>query len=471
MSFDSAVRLIADMTEGTISCEAVMAHFLQKIEENQEINSFITVNPNALEEAKALDKKRASAQPLGRLFGLPIAVKDLVLTKGLRTTCASESLEDYIPPYDATVIERIKAEDGIVLGKTNMDEFAMGSSSETSHFGITKNPIDPTRVPGGSSSGSASAVRSGEAPIAIASDTGGSIRQPSSYCSVFGYYPSYGTVSRYGVVPMANTLDQVGVISNHVEDAALLVDVIGGADEKDPTSRPVESPGLDLSGAYSLSGKRIGYPSNLGDFDMDPEVAESFQRGIDILKEQGAVLEPVTIETLTYALPTYNIIVTSEVSSNMSRYDGIRFGKKPQDYTSNGDLYEKARTRYLGEEIQRRIAMGTLYLGSDSDQKLYKKALLVRRKLANEFTELFEQYDFFVTPTTNHLPIHFGERIHDAMAMYDSDLFTVSVNLCGLCAVSIPMQRGLGGSMQLVANRYDDQNLLCAAQEIERSLR
>lgn len=470
MPFDSAVKLVAAMQNGEMTCEEVMAHFLQKIEENQDIFSFITVNPNAMEEARVLDQKKKEGHKPGRLFGLPIAVKDLVLTKGLRTTCASRALENFIPPFDATIIERIHAEDGIIIGKNNMDEFAMGSSSETSYFGITKNPIDKTLIPGGSSSGSATCVRSGEAPVAIATDTGGSIRQPASFCGVYGYYPSYGTVSRYGVVPMANTLDQVGVLSNHVEDAALLIDVIGGHDPKDPTTRPVESPGLTIEGEYSFEGKRIGYPNNLWDFSMDKEVEASFLRGMELLKAQGAVLEPVTIETMPYALATYNIVVTSEVSSNMSRYDGIRYGSGTDDYASNDELYLHNRSEYLGEEIQRRIAMGTLYLGSDSDQKLFKKAQLVRRKLSNEFNEFFRNYDFFITPTTNHLPFPIGGRVHDAMAMYDSDLFTVSVNLCGLCAVSIPMQKELGGSLQIVANRFEDRELLQAAAQIERSL-
>lgn len=470
MSYDSAVRIVADVKAGRKTAEEVTAHFLQKIEENEDLFSFITVNPNALAEAKALDEKIANGHTPGKLCGLPIAVKDLVLTKGLRTTCASKALADFIPPYDATVIERIHAEDGIVLGKNNMDEFAMGSSSETSYFGITKNPLDKSLVPGGSSSGSASAVKSGEAPIAIGSDTGGSIRQPASYCSIYGYYPSYGSVSRYGVVPMANTLDQLGVLANHVEDMALLIDAIGGNDPKDPTSTPVQSLDLAIDPAYSLKGKRIGYPSNLAEFPLDPAVKESYEKGEALLLSLGAELVPVEFSTLQYALSAYNIIVSAEVSSNMSRYDGIRYGSRPSDYDSNSELYIKSRTENFGEEVQRRIAMGTLYLGSDSNQHLYKKALLVRRKLADEYQAFFSNFDFLITPTTNDMPFKIGQRVDDPMVMYDSDLFAVCVNLCGLCAVSIPMQEGLGGSLQLIANRFDDKALLSAAAHIERNL-
>ena len=468
--YKNAAEIVEAIRTGETTAEQVTAFYLSRIAENEEIHSFITLNENALEEARALDERLAAGASCGRLCGVPIAVKDNVLTKGLRTTCGSKALKDFIPPFDATLITKIREEGGIILGKTNMDEFAMGSSSETSYFGVTKNPLDTDLVPGGSSSGSASCIAAGEAMIAVGTDTGGSIRQPASYCGIYGYYPSYGTISRYGIVSMANSLDQAGVLANGVDDLRLLAEVMGGCDPHDPTSMREERPDLGADEHYELKGKRIGYPSNLDEFPMDEPVKESFEKGLALLKEQGAELEPVTFETLRYALSVYNIIVAAEVSSNMSRFDGIIIGRHTEDYASNRELYTKTRSEHFGEEVKRRIAMGTLYLGSDSDQKLYKKAMRVRRKLAKEAEGFFSDYDFLVTPTTNDMPFRIGARIDDPMAMYDSDLFTVSVNLCGLCAVSIPMQEGLGGSIQLIANRFDDKNLLHAAQCVERSL-
>lgn len=468
--YKNIASIVEAVKNKTTTAEQVTAHYLTKIAENKDIGSFITVNEQALEEARAVDARIAAGEDCGALCGVPVAVKDNILTKGLRTTCGSRALEDFIPPFDATLVERIKKEGGIILGKTNMDEFAMGSSSETSAFGITRNPLDKTLVPGGSSSGSASAVASGEAVVAIGSDTGGSIRQPASYCSIYGYYPSYGTVSRHGMISMANTLDQAGVMAKNVADLRTMVQIIGGCDEKDATSMRAQVPDLTKDEHYTLEGKRIGFPSNLDEFPLEPEIKESFARGLALLEELGAVVEPVEFSTLEYSLSVYNIVVATEVSSNMSRIDGIVYGPRAQQYRNNEELYTKTRSEFFGEEVQRRIAMGTLYLGSDSDQQLYKQAMRVRRKLADEAAAFFEDYDFLLTPTTNDMPFPIGHRVDDPMVMYDSELFTVLVNLCGLCAVSIPMQKGLGGSLQLIGNRFADSALLNAAECVERSL-
>lgn len=468
--YKNIASIVEAVKNKTTTAEQVTAHYLTKIAENKDIGSFITVNEQALEEARTVDARIAAGEDCGALCGVPVAVKDNILTKGLRTTCGSRALEDFIPPFDATLVERIKKEGGIILGKTNMDEFAMGSSSETSAFGITRNPLDKTLVPGGSSSGSASAVASGEAVVAIGSDTGGSIRQPASYCSIYGYYPSYGTVSRHGMISMANTLDQAGVMAKNVADLRTMVQIIGGCDEKDATSMRAQVPDLTKDEHYTLEGKRIGFPSNLDEFPLEPEIKESFARGLALLEELGAVVEPVEFSTLEYSLSVYNIVVATEVSSNMSRIDGIVYGPRAQQYRNNEELYTKTRSEFFGEEVQRRIAMGTLYLGSDSDQQLYKQAMRVRRKLADEAAAFFEDYDFLLTPTTNDMPFPIGHRVDDPMVMYDSELFTVLVNLCGLCAVSIPMQKGLGGSLQLIGNRFADSALLNAAECVERSL-
>lgn len=471
MENKSAVQIIADIRAKKCTVESVVRHYLEKIEENKDMFSFITINEDAISQAQALDRKIEEGYEGGRLLGLPVAVKDNILTEGLRTTCASKALERFIPPYDATVVTRLKEEDAIILGKTNLDEFAMGSSSETSYFGVTKNPYDKTRIPGGSSAGSASSVASGEAPIAIGSDTGGSIRQPAACCGVYGYYPSYGSISRYGVVSMANTLDQLGFLGNSVEDIALMTEVLGGNDPHDATSTPEQTLDLSLDMESPLKGKKVGYPDNLSSMKIDAQVKASFEKGLELLKAQGAEVVPVHFDTLAYALSCYNIIVASEVSSNMSRFDGLLFGNRTEEYENTEDLYIQTRSENFGEEVQRRIAMGTLYLGADSDQRLYKKALRVRKKLQMEYQAFFEEYDFLVTPTTNEIPFKIGEKVDDPLAMYDSDFFTVSVNLSGLCAISIPMQKGLGGSLHLVANRFEDKKLLNAAYALEGGLK
>lgn len=468
MNYKSAVEIIEAIRSGETTAVDVTRHFLEVMEEKKDLNSYITVNPKAMEEAEKIDARIKSGDTKGKLLGLPIALKDNILTKDLRTTCASKALKEFVPPFDATVVEKIREEGGIILGKTNMDEFAMGSSSETSYFGATKNPHDQARIPGGSSAGSASAVGSGEAPIALGTDTGGSVRQPAACCGVVGYYPSYGTISRYGVVSMANTLDQIGVLGNHVEDIALMTEVLAGCDEKDPTTDP-QSRDFTITEENPFQGAKIGYP-DVSKFPIDPKVKQRFEEGLELLKEKGATVELVTLDTLNYALSCYNVIVASEVSSNMSRFDGLIYGNRTDEYDSLDDLYIKTRSENFGEEVQRRIAMGTLYLGADSDQKVYKKALKVRKKLQMEYDAFFEKYDFLVTPTTNELPFTLGEKVDDPLAMYASDFFTVSVNLSGLCAISIPMDAGIGTSLHLVANRFEDKKLLEAARAIERSL-
>lgn len=467
--YKSAVSLSDAIRRGETTAAAAMEQALAAVEKHRDLNSFVTVNPHAMEDARALDERIQNGEEVGPLAGVPIAVKDNILTEGLRTTCSSKALAEFIPPYSATVVKRLVAAGGLILGKTNLDEFAMGASSETSAFGFTRNPLDPTLVPGGSSSGSASAVGSGEALLALGSDTGGSIRQPASYCGVMGYHPSYGLVSRYGVASMANTLDQVGALGKTVEDMALLVQAIGGHDEKDPTSVP-QPLDLRLDPPEDLRGVRIAYPDDLERYALDPVVAEDFARGVSVLEALGAEVVPIHLDTLHMALAVYNIIVCVEVSSNMSRFDGIIYGPRTANYISNAELYTRTRSEFFGEEVQRRIAMGTLYLSAESDQRLYKKAMQVREKLAREFDTLFQSFDLFLTPTTNDLPFAIGQRTEDPMAAFDSEVFTVSVNLCGLCAVSLPVRSGLGGSLQLVGKRLTDKKLLSLAACVERGL-
>lgn len=454
-----------------VTVEEVAKEVLAQIAAS-DLNCYVTVDEDrVLERARALDAKFAAGESLGALFGLPISVKDNISTKGLRTTCSSKMLEDYVPVYDATVVTKIEEADGLIIGKTNMDEFAMGSSSETSYFGPTKNPLNPTLIPGGSSSGSAASVAAGDVVLSLGTDTGGSVRQPASYCNVVGYYPTYGTISRYGVVSMANTLDQVAILGKNVDDVRRMTNVIGGNDPKDMTSVAKGYLDFKRKNDDALTGMVIGYPADMGPYNIEEEVAKDFETALDRLRELGAKVVEVPFTYLKYANPTYNVIVTSEVSSNMSRFDGIRYGYRTEHYDTTEELYVKTRSEGFGEEVQRRIAMGTHYLGAENDQLIYKQGLRMRSLIRDEFNAHFETLDFIATPTTTNLPYPIGERLDDAMSMYDSGAFDVPVNLAGLCAISVPVREGISGSLQLIGRAYDDERLLNCASCFERSHR
>ncbi|MDO5755628.1 MAG: Asp-tRNA(Asn)/Glu-tRNA(Gln) amidotransferase subunit GatA [Tissierellia bacterium] len=426
-----------------------------RIEELEDLNIFISYDEEKVK--KRLDEIEQKDEK-GALYGIPFTLKDNISMKGMGLTCGSKMLKDFEAVYDATVTKRILDEDGVILGKVNMDEFAMGSSSETSYFGVTKNPLDPERIPGGSSAGSCAAVASGIGAISLGTDTGGSTRQPASYCNVMGYMPSYGTFSRYGVVSMANTLDQVGIVANTVKDIVLTANIIGGQDEKDMVTTEQEK--LDFTDeALDISGVKIGILS-LDEFDIEEEVRKDYDLALEQLKAMGAELIALDFKYLKYALPLYNVIMSAEVSSNMSRFDGIRYGFQAEDYEDTRDLYVKTRSQGFGEEVKRRIAMGTHYLSSSDDQLIYKQGLKVRRLLAEEFYEKYEEVDFIATPTVTNLPCKIGERIEDPLAMYDSGSFNVPVNLAGLCAISMPVRKGLSSSIQFIGNRYGDKQLL-----------
>lgn len=442
-------------------------NLFNKIEDAQDLHIFITFDKDyVLKQVEELKRKLDQKEANGKLFGVPITIKDNILTKGLRTTCGSKTLEDYIPIYDATVIERIKEEDGIILGKVNMDEFAMGGSSETSYFGPTKNPLDPSLIPGGSSSGSAASVAADLVNIALGSDTGGSVRQPAAFCNVTGYLPSYGTVSRYGVASMANTLDQVGIVGKTVEDIVLMVNTIGGHDEKDMNSDNREI-NFILDEHYSLKGKKIGI-IDTEQYKIDEVVKEDYLSAIERLEKLGAEIIPLEFEYIKYSTPLYNVIMSCEVSSNMSRYDGIRYGYLTEDYQTTRELFVKTRSEQFGEEVQRRIAMGTHYLAAENDQAIYKQGLKLRRLLRREFDEHFENVDFIVTPTSTELPYKLGTRVEDPLADYDDGTFDVPVNLCGYCALSLPIRDGISGSLQIIGKRRDDEKVLNAGNCFER---
>ncbi len=451
--------------------DIVEAHIdrLQKMEED--LNAFITISKKeALNAADIIDEKIKRGEKLGSLAGIPIGVKDNIITKDIKTTCGSKMLENFIPPYESTVVEKIKKADGIILGKTNMDEFAMGSSTETSYFGITKNPIDTQRVPGGSSGGSAAAVKAKEVAIALGSDTGGSIRQPASFCGVVGLKPTYGLVSRYGLVSLANSLDQIGTLGRNVTDVALLLNAIVGYDEKDSTSVNMDIIDYIEGLSEDVKGMRIGVPKEYLNLNMDEGVKEQILNSIEIFKNMGAVVEEISLPHIEYALATYYIISTAEISSNMARFDGIRYGYRAKDYETLDELYINSRSEAFGEEVKRRIMFGTYSLSKDNNEKIYKKAAKVRTIIKEDFDKVFEDYDIILSPTSPSLPFKIGEKIEDPLAMYKSDIFTVPINLTGICAISIPCGyvEGLPVGLQIIGDKFEELKVLRLARAFEK---
>ncbi len=463
------------------SRQLIEAHFNKIDELEKSINAFITLNKEeALKAADRIDEKIKNGEKIGLLAGIPIGVKDNIMTKNLRTTCGSRMLENFIPPYDATVVERIKSADGIIIGKTNMDEFAMGSSTETSYFGATKNPIDLERVPGGSSGGSAAAVKAGEVALALGTDTGGSIRQPASYCDVVGIKPTYGIVSRYGTVAMANTLDQVGVFGRDVKDAVLMLSSITGYDEKDSTS--FKNPeGTIIFGSFPkeidytnyLKGMKIAIPKEIFKDDIDSRIKEEINKSIKVFESLGAEIDEISLPHLDYALAAYYIISTSELSSNLARFDGVRYGYRAKEYETLDELYINSRTEAFGEEVKRRIMLGTYSLTKGYAEDHYKKALKVRTLIKEDFSNAFSKYDVILSPTSPVLPFKFGEKIKDPLSMYKADLFTVPVNLAGLCAMSIPCGYidGLPLGLQIIGDKYKEANIIKTGLGFEGGLK
>jgi len=469
----TALELREKVKNKEISAREVVSAHLDRIKEKEsKINAFITVTEEeALRAADRVDEKIRSGEELGLLAGIPVAIKDNISTKGVRTTCASKMLENYIPPFEATVIEKIKKEDGIIIGKTNMDEFALGSSTETSYFGATRNPNDTERVPGGSSGGSAAAVAAKEAPLALGTDTGGSIRQPAAFCGVVGIKPTYGLVSRYGVVPMANSLDQVGPFGRNVKDAALLLQAVAGHDERDSTSMELDIPDYINSLTDNIKGMKAAIPKEYLELEIDSNIKDSFLNTVNILKDLGVEIEEISLPNIKHGLPDYYIISTSELSTNMSRYDGLRYGYRAKNYNDIDDLFIKSRTEAFGKEVKRRIMLGTYSLSKGQADEYYKKALKVRTLIKNDFDKAFQKYDIILGPTTPNLPFKVGE-ITDPVTMYKSDLFTVAVNLAGICALSMPCgaANGLPIGLQIIGDRFKEINILKAAYALEKSL-
>lgn len=440
---------------------------------DKDINAYITVIADAaLKRAAEVDADIAAGRLTGPLAGVPISIKDNICTKGVKTTCASKILGDFEPPYDATVIEKLNAAGMVIVGKLNMDEFAMGSTTETSFYGATRNPWNTERVPGGSSGGAAAAVAAGSAVCAIGSDTGGSIRQPSSYCGVTGMKPTYGTVSRYGLIAYASSLDQMGPVAKDAADCAALLDVISGRDEHDGTSLDVEHKSyLDaLSG--DVRGLKIGIPSECFSDGLDPDVKANVLAAAESFKTLGAEVEYFPLPLIQYAVPTYYIVATAEASSNLSRFDGVKYGWRAEDYDGLTDLYVKTRTEGFGEEVKSRILLGTFSLSTGYYDAYYKKALQVKSLIKGAFDEAFEKYDIILCPTAPTTAPKLGESLSDKLKMYLSDIYTVSVNLAGLPGISLPCgfdKNAMPIGVQLIGQALDDAKVLNAAYAYQQA--
>ena len=440
-----------------------------RIEETN-LNCFITLNKEeAIKKAKELETKEVD----NLLFGLPIAIKDNIVTKDLRTTAASHILEDFIPIYDATVITKIKEKNMIIIGKTNMDEFAMGSTGETSYFGNTLNPIDKSLVPGGSSSGSAACVAAGITPFSLGTDTGGSIRQPSSFCGLVGLKPTYGRVSRYGVIAFASSLDQVGPITRNVYENALLLNVISGQDKNDLTSSNKE-----VKDYTSLIGKdiinlKIAVPNYYMSEVIDKTVREKIINIINLLKEKGCQVDYVDIDYLEYAIPLYQVIALGEASSNLARYDGIRYGLKVDDFKNIDELYKNTRTVGFGNEVKRRIMIGSYILSGENANVYYYKALKLRKEMTDSFKKVLSKYDLIIGPTNTDVAYKLGTKQDDALKSFYDDLLTIPVNMAGLPALSLPVgyKNNLPVGMHIIGNYFEEDKIYQLAYFIENKLK
>ncbi len=470
-----ALELLGLLEAGEVTAESLVGHYLDRISEGDgQLRSYLYVDgEGARQRARDIDQRRSAGQALGELAGLPIAIKDNMCTEGRPTTCASRILENFRPPYSAHVVELLESADAIVLGKTNLDEFAMGSSTENSGFFPTRNPWDPERAPGGSSGGSAAAVAAGLAPWALGSDTGGSVRQPASFCGVVGLKPTYGRVSRYGLVAFASSLDQIGPITRTVADAALLLRTIAKPDERDSTcaDRPVPDYLAELG--KPVKGLRIGVPKEYFGEGLEPAVEQAVRQALRVYEGLGVEVEEVSLPHTEYAVATYYIVATAEASSNLARYDGVQYGFRSSEPVEDiVDMYSRTRAEGFGEEVKRRIMLGTYALSSGYYDAYYLKAQKVRMLIKRDFDEVFQRVDAVACPTSPTVPFKLGERTDDPLAMYLSVVFTISANLAGLPAISVPCGLADGRlpiGLQLIAPPFAEPLLLClsAAYEAE----
>lgn len=458
-----------------ISAKEVVTHFQNRIQLlNTNLNAFTSLNTHAIQEAELLDARIAKGESVGPLAGVPFGIKEMLCTKGLATTAGSKMLSNFVPPYDATVVARLKKSGAIVIGKLNQDEFAMGSSNETSVHGPVKNPWDPERVPGGSSGGSAAAQAARMVAGTIGTDTGGSIRQPASFCGIVGVKPTYGRVSRYGIIAFASSLDQAGPMVSSVKDAALTMEVICGHDPMDSTSSQKIVPAWSKNLSTNVQGMKIGVIKEYHQGSLDADTQKTFDNAISTLKQMGAQVVELSVPMTEFAVPVYYLIATSEASSNLARYDGVRYGYRADFPSLAGvgleEFYGKTRGEGFGAEVKRRIMLGTYCLSSGYYDAFYNKAGQVRRRLTNEFIAAFKQCDAIISPVSSAPAFKLNEMIHDPLAMYMNDIFTTSTNLAGLPGMSVPFglsQNRLPIGIQITAGHFEEQKMLNIAAALE----
>lgn len=464
----TASQLSGMLREKKVSAAEVTQSVLNRIEAvDEKVKAYLTVTgEEAKKQAAEVDELLAKGEPLSPLAGIPLAVKDNICTKNVRTSCASKMLGNFVPPYDATVMKKLEGCRPVMVGKVNMDEFAMGSSCETSYFQKTANPRNLDYVPGGSSGGSGAAVAAGEAVLSLGSDTGGSIRLPSAYCGVVGLKPTYSSVSRFGLVAFASSLDQIGPLGRSVEDVAMLYSAICGYDPMDATSAKREYPDFYANLKADVSGKTIGIPEEYFAQGVSEEVQQKVMAAAKVLEGLGATLKTVSLPSTSYALNAYYIISSAEASSNLARFDGVKYGYRTPEYHGLDEMYEKTRSEGFGDEVKRRILLGTFVLSSGFYDAYYKKAKLLQNRIGEEFDQQFERCDLLLTPTAPDTAFKLGENMGDPLKMYAADVCTTTVNIAGLPALSIPCgmaANGLPIGMQLIGPKFSEQTLLNAA--------
>ncbi len=502
----AAHELAPRIKSGEVRAEEAAREVLRLIEKKDSaIGAYLAIDPESvIEDAQEVDRRIAAGEPTGPLAGVPIAIKDAICTKGLETTCASRILEGFVPPYDATVIARLRAADAVIVGKTNMDQFGMGSSNENSGFDVCRNPLDTSRVPGGSSGGSAAALAAGTAVLALGEDTGGSIRQPAAFCGVVGLKPTYGRVSRYGIIAYGSSFDQVGPMARNVEDCARLLGIIAGHDPMDTTSASETVPDYAANLKQGIEGVRIGVPEEYLAEGLDPSVKESVGRAIERMESLGARVESVRLPHTEYAVAAYYILVTAEASSNLARYDGVKYGYRggegdaannahggaapeasagsgagvrPQPIATEDRLdamYGSTRSGGFGLEVKRRIMLGTYVLSAGYYDAYYDKAQRVRTLIKGDFDQAFEKVDLLVAPTTPTTAFRIGEKIDDPLQMYLSDVYTVPINLAGVPAISLPCGTdpdGMPIGLQIIGPHFGEERILRAAYAFEKATR
>lgn len=461
MNYETISAIQEDIKSGKTTISQLVAGYLQNIHQKSSLNAFLEVfEEEATQRAAVLDHKMKEGRPMGKLHGLVIALKDNIVYKNHRVSASSKILQGYESIYSSTVVERLLAEDAIIIGRTNCDEFAMGSSNENSAYGPVLNPIDPTRVPGGSSGGSAAAVKADLCHASLGSDTGGSIRQPAAFCDLVGLKPSYGRISRYGLIAYASSFDQIGPFTKSVEDAALLYQVIGGKDERDATtsSKPIQPVDYHQDKKYSIAY----FPEVLESEGISQEVKEASKKFLEDQAAQGHKIVPFSFKYMDYLIPIYYVLTTAEASSNLARFDGVRYGYRKPDTTDLEELYTTSRSEGFGPEVKRRIMLGTFVLSSGFYDAYYTKAQKVRRILQTEMAKLLSETDFLFTPTTPSVPFKFGEKTDNPIEMYFADLFTVLANIVGMPAITLPLYKnnqGLPMGMQLMSNTWEEEKL------------